>query len=229
MHVLQRGSRVRGELCTSGKCWAPEQQQIKEMNCLRKYYCWIPKTSKNTVATWGAQRGREATLKLIKQNWDVRERQSCTLETQTVNEHMWLKPNRYALPCLDHLSAGRAGRAQPPQLEIPSAHSLLSLASLRPGAGLHALCAGRAPSGSHRNSSAPRPNLPAPHLGSPTWGTPHTHILCSSSCPKQEKAPCFYGRWLRDPFRSPFIFPPARGEGPAAVLGSSATSSSHTQ
>lgn len=92
-----------------------------------------------------------------------------------------------------------------------------------------ALCAGRAPSGSHQNSSALCPNLPAPHLGFPTWGTPHTHTLCSASCPKQEKAPRFYGRWLRDPFRSPFIFPPARGEGPAAVLGSSATSSSHTQ
>lgn len=180
MHVLQRGSRVRGELCTSGKRWAPEQQQIKEMNCLRKYYCWIPKTSKNTVATWGAQRGREETLKLIKQNWDVRERQSCTLETQTVNEHMWLKPNRYALPCLDHLSAGRAGRTQPPQLQSPSAHSLLSLASLRPGAWLHALLCvlDEHPVGATETALPSAPTC-QPHIWGSQPGALPTHIPCA--------------------------------------------------
>lgn len=121
----------------------------------------------------------------------------------------------------------------------PTSPAGKSFCSLLPGLGFSqtwgrascsALCAGRAPSGSHRNSSAPfPPSLPAPHLGSPTWGTPRTYTLCGASCPKQEKAPCFDGRWLRDPLRSLFIFPPARGEGPAAVFGSSATSSSHTQ
>lgn len=38
--------------------------------------------------------------------------------------------------------------------------------------------------------------------------------------PEQEKSPWFYGRGLRDPFTSPFIFPPAREKGPAVVFGS---------
>jgi len=38
--------------------------------------------------------------------------------------------------------------------------------------------------------------------------------------PEQEETPSFYRRGLRDPFTSPFIFPPAREKGPAVAFGS---------
>lgn len=38
--------------------------------------------------------------------------------------------------------------------------------------------------------------------------------------PSKKRPPWFYGRGLRDPLTSPFLFPPAREKGPAVVFGS---------
>jgi len=182
------------------------------MNRLRKYYCWFPKTSSNAVATWGAQRGRETTLKLIKQNLGVSKRQSSSLKTQAVNEHRWLRLSHPTVTCRDHPSAGRAGKALLADKIMLLAHFFLSCfsqtwdkpsftslqkadgsTSFLPAELLSGFCplspsdpfaprAGQPPGSSHWNSSVTLHKPMNPTFSSLSSDTSRKHSLCSPIC-----------------------------------------------
>lgn len=175
------------------------------------------------------------------------KRQSSSLKIQTVNEHRWLRLSHYTVTCRDDLSAGRVGKAVPAHEERPLAHPFLgcffgsfcspgplSLDASRKPSLCRPVCSGRGLQittrfWNHRLAPTRRcrtrgcsPCTLCQRCGGKTAEAMQEGAFLTAPwwAPSKKRPPRFYGRGLRDPLTSPFIFPPAREKGPAVVFGS---------